>query len=147
MHHAHGLDRAPGVLRQPRADRRRVHRMAPVAFQEVHLQAQPPGQLAPEAGEMAGLHHEHPVAGRQRIDQRGLPGARAGRGKDHHGRLRLEHLLDAAQHRQPQRAEYRSAVIDGGLVDGAQDAVGHIGRPRNLQKMPAGRMVVQGKHA
>ncbi|GFN28209.1 hypothetical protein ADE_39070 [Achromobacter denitrificans] len=59
----------------------------------------------------------------------------------------VEHLPDAFQHRQPQRAEYRAAVVDGGLVDGAQDAVGHVGGPRNLQEMPAGRMVVQGKHA
>ena len=54
-----------------------VGAVAPVAGHELDLQAEPLGQLVPQRGEMAGLEHQHPVAGRERVDERGLPGAGA----------------------------------------------------------------------
>ncbi|MNV16719.1 hypothetical protein D3C71_1074880 [compost metagenome] len=147
MHDTHRLDAVLRVFGQARTDHGGVNGMAPVAFHVIHLQPQAPCQLLPQAGEVAGFHHQHAVARRQRIDQRRFPRARARRRKNHHGRLRLEDVLCAFQHGPPQRAEFGSAMVDGGLIDGAQDAVGHIRGPRNLQEVPAGQMGIQGKHA
>jgi hypothetical protein len=55
--------------------------------------------------------------------------------------LRLEDLLDAAQHLQPQRAELGPAVVDGGQAHGPQDAVGHRAGPGIWRKWrPVGWM-------
>ncbi|KAG0931500.1 hypothetical protein G6F31_016766 [Rhizopus arrhizus] len=144
MHPAHGLDAVLRVFGKARADHGGVHGVTPVAFDVVDLKPQAARQLLPQAGEVAGFPHQHPVARRQRVDQRRFPRAGARRRKNDHGGLRLEDLLDSRQHGQPQRAELRPSMVDGGLIDGPQHAVRHIRRPRNLQEMPAGRMGVQG---
>ena len=38
-------------------------------------------------------------------------------------------------------AEVGAAVVHGGIVDGAQHAVGHVGRAGDLQEVPAGVVV------
>ena len=48
---------------------------------------------------MAGLEHQHLVAGRQRVDQRRFPGAGARGGIDHHRAGGLEDALHAGEHR------------------------------------------------
>ncbi|MNV53766.1 hypothetical protein D3C71_1459250 [compost metagenome] len=77
MHHAHRLDAVLRVFGKARADHGGIHGVAPVAFHVVHLKPQASRQLLPQAGEVAGFHHQHPIAGRQRIDQRRFPGAGA----------------------------------------------------------------------
>jgi hypothetical protein len=60
--------------------------------------------------------------------------------------LRLEDLLDAAQHLQAQRAELGPAVVDGGQAHGPQDAVGHRARAGNLEEVATGGMDVELQH-
>src|SRR6185312_523968 len=52
-------------------------------------------------------------------------------------------LPDAPQHLLGQRVELRSAVVDGRIVHRAQDPVGDVGRPGDLQEMPAARVGIQ----
>jgi hypothetical protein len=53
-------------------------------FDELRLQAELDGHVAPQRGEVAGLVHQHLVAGRQRIDEGRLPRAGAGGRIDEH---------------------------------------------------------------
>ena len=61
------------------------------------LQAELLRHVLPQRRELAGLHHQHAVAGRQRVDQRRLPGAGAGRGVDDDRVGGLEDGLDALE--------------------------------------------------
>ena len=63
--------------------------------------------LLPQRREVAGLVHQHRVAGAQRVDQRRLPRAGARRGIDDDRMARLEDLLDAGEHLPAERAELR----------------------------------------
>ena len=84
---------------------------------------------------MAGLGHQHLVAGRQRVDDRRLPGAGARRGKDDHRAGGLEDLLAALEHRLAELGEFGAAVVDDRHVHGAEHAVRHRAGPGNLQEM------------
>ena len=96
------------------------------------------GQPLPQHGEVPGLDHQHPVARRQRVDQRRLPGAGAGGRVDHHlPRLGPDDPLHAVEHAPTQLRELRPAVVDGRPVHGAQHAVGHVRRPGDLQEVPS----------
>ena len=76
---------ASAPLRQSRGD-------------ELRLQAELDRHVLPQRGEVAGLVHQHLVAGRERVDERRLPRAGAGRGIDEHRARGLEDGLDAGQH-------------------------------------------------
>ena len=45
-------------------------------------------------------------------------------------------LLQPVEHLLREHGELRTAMIDRRLRDRAQHAVGHVGRPGNLKKMP-----------
>src|SRR5437588_444920 len=78
-------------------DRVRIDAVAPVAGDELDLQAEPPRHLLPKRGEVAGLEHEDAVAGGKRVRERRLPRPRSrGRVHDH----RLPGAEDALQSRQ-----------------------------------------------
>ena len=61
----------------------------------------------------------------------------------------LEHVLHAGQHFLAERREVGPAMVDGREVDRAQDAVGHVGRARDLEEVAAGgsRHSVAHSHA
>ena len=71
------------------------------------------------------------------FDERRFPRAGAGRGIDHDRRRGLEHALEAVEHLAAEPRERRAAVIDGRLRHRAQHAVGHVGRPGDLEKVTA----------
>ena len=75
--------------------------------------------------------------GDERVDQRGFPGAGAGRGVDDHRIGGLEDGLDAFEAALGELGEFRTAVVDDRRVHRAQDAVGQRRRARNLQEMAA----------
>ena len=75
----HRLDRVRAVGGERRLDQRGDRRRAPVAGNEVDDEAEPLGHLAPQRREVAGLEHQHAIAGRQRVDERRFPRAGAGR--------------------------------------------------------------------
>jgi hypothetical protein len=135
VNHADGADGVRLVLAQLRFDCGRIGTSAPVGGEQLDLQSELAGHLLPQAGEMAGLDHQHLVARRQRVHQRGLPGART-RGRIGHDRLLgLEHVLQAFLDLQTHGAEVGAAVVHRRPVDRAQDAVGHVRRPGDLQEM------------
>jgi hypothetical protein len=95
---------------------------------------------------MPGLEHQHPVACRQGVDQGRFPGAGTGGGVDHHVVVGLEDGLDLGQDLAAKRAEFRPAMVDGGVVDGPENAIRHVGRPGDLQEMAAARRVAELDH-
>ena len=76
-------------------DLRRIDAVPPVAGHELDIEPEPARHLPPQRREMPGLEHQHPVARRQRVDQRRLPRPGAGRGIDHDGAGGLEDPLHA----------------------------------------------------
>ncbi len=108
------------------------------------LDAELVGHLLPQRGEVAGLPHQHQVAGRQRVHQSRFPRAGARRRIDDHRLFGLENLAHAAKHLLGQRVELGSAVIDRRIIHRPQDAVRDVGRPGNLQEMPSGWDVSSG---
>ena len=137
MHDRDGLDGAAAIVSELLFDDGRIDAVAPVAGNEIDLQAEPRGHVAPERGEVAGLEHQHRVAGRQRVDERRFPRAGAGRGIDHDRARGLKHALKAVDRLAPERRKRGAAMIDGRLRDGAQDPVGHVGRPGDLEEVTA----------
>ena len=79
VHDEHRPDAVIAILAQLRLDRRRIDAARPVAGDELHVEAEPPGHLGPEPRELPVLEDQHPVSRRQRIDERRFPGAGAGR--------------------------------------------------------------------
>ena len=136
----------PRVRAQPLLDLGRSCAVAPVAGHEVDDELQPLGELLPQRRELAGLGHQHAIAGRQRVDQRRFPRAGAARGIDDDVLFGLEHLLHAGEHGLAELAELGAAMVDRRMVDRAQHAVGHVGRPGNLQEVATGGMAVEFEH-
>jgi hypothetical protein len=87
---------------------------------------------------MAGLVHQHLVAGGERVDERRFPSARARGRVDDDRAVGLEDGLDAVEHAVAELLEFRPAMVENRHVHGAQDAVGHRRRAGDLQKMASG---------
>ena len=130
-----GLDRARLVLVQLLSDGGRVDAVAPVARNEVDLQTKPRGHVAPQRGEVAGLEHQHRVARRQRVHERRFPGAGAGRGIDHDGTGGLKNALQPLDRLARDRGEPGPAMVDCRLRHRPQNALGHVRRTGDLEKM------------
>ena len=135
VNHAERFDLMRLVGGQAFLDLRRVGAAAPVTGYHLHLDPQPSGELGPKGGKLPGFTHQHPVAGFQHVDQRGLPGA-GPRGREDDDRVpRLENRLDSGQDLQAKHREFRSAMINGRTVDGPKDAIWNVGRAGDLQEM------------
>ena len=90
------------------------------------------------------------VAGRERVDEGGLPGAGAGGGVDDDRAGGAEDALEAGEHLPAERAELGAAMVDRRVVDRAQHPVRHVGRAGDLEEMPPGavaRRVACGRHS
>jgi hypothetical protein len=138
VNNAHGLDSFTAVGAQFLFDRLRVGAVAPVAGKEFGFQSEPRGHSLPQRGEVSGFRHQYALAGREHVDERGFPRASARRRIDDDLAMRgLEDALHSREHRFAQRCELGPAVIHGRKIDRAQNALGHVGRPGNLQEMSA----------
>jgi hypothetical protein len=133
------LDLLALVLAQARLNRGRIGPDAPVRRYELGNQADFLRHFFPEHGELARFHHEHLVAGRERIDERAFPGAGAGRGVDDDRIGGLEDRFDALEALLRKPREFRSAMVNNGGVHCPQDAVRQRRGPRNVQKMSPDR--------
>ena len=138
VQHAHRLDLVRLVLAQMLLDLGRVGAGAPIAGDEFGLQPELLRHDLPQRRELAGLDHQHAIAGRQRVDQRRFPRAGAGRGVDDDRIGGLENGLDAVEAALGELGEFRPAMIDDRGVHRAQHAVGQRRRARNLQEMTPG---------
>src|SRR5579859_3806920 len=131
------LDRVIAILHELALDRLCIGAMAPVARYEIDGKPEPRRQLLPQRRELAGLRHQYAITGRQRIDQCGFPGARAGSRIYNDRALGAEYQFDAVHDFATQLREIRAAVVDRGPVHRAQHTVGDIGRAGDLQEMPS----------
>ena len=137
VHDHHGLDLVRPISRKPCLDRLHIGPAAPVARQKIDVELESIGDAVPQHGELAGLGHQHLVAGQQRIDDRGLPRAGPRRRIDDHRLPGAEHALHGREHCKTKLGEFGAAVVHAGHVHGPQYPVGHVGRSWNLKKMPS----------
>ena len=121
-------------------------RVAAGRDQDLGRQAEARRHLLPERREVAGLDHQHGVAGAQRVDQRRLPRAGARRRVDDDRMARLEDLADVGQDLPAERAELGPAVVDRRQAHRPQDAIGDRARAGDLEEVAAGRVEVEVEH-
>src|SRR5215470_5251273 len=95
---------------------------------------------------MAGLEHQYAVAGRQRVDERGLPRAGAGGRVGHDRASRLEHFMETLEDLVREARELGAAVIDRRPVDRPQHPIRHVGGAGDLQEVAAGWVRVELEH-
>ena len=139
VQHRDRLDLAVFILAQLRLDCFWVRAHPPIGFNEDRIEAELRSHVLPECSELAGLEHEHAVAGRKRIHERSFPRTSPGRRIDDDRVLRLENGLDAVEYAPRKTCELGTPMVDDRHVHCAQDAIGQWRGSRNLQKMPAGR--------
>src|SRR6185437_14016011 len=133
----HRLDLVLPIGGKVRLDLFKVGAMTPVARQEVDLELELVGDAAPQHRKLTGFRHQHLVAGLERIDDRGLPGAGARRWIDDDRLLGAEYPLSGRKHVMAEPGELRATMIHGRHVHGPQHPVGHVGGSWNLEKMPS----------
>ena len=95
---------------------------------------------------MASFHHQHGIARRQGVDQRGFPGAGPRSRIDEYVAAGLEHILQAFEHTAAERAEFGSAMVDDRPRHRPQNAVGNRGGTRYLQEVAPGDTGGIGRH-
>ena len=137
---AHSLDGMARIFLQAHLDGGGIGRLAPVATHEFRFDTKLVGHLLPERSEVAGFPHQYRVAGRQCVDEGGFPSSGTGCGIDDNRLFCLENLANGPQDLFCQRVELRPAVVDRRMIHRAQDAVGNVGRPRDLQEVTAAGM-------
>ena len=125
------------IVGKPVVHDRGIDAVAPVTWNKINLESETDRHVAPQRRKMTGLEHQHVVAGRQRVDERRLPRARAGRGINDDAAGGLKHALKSFEHFAAQSSEHLAAVIDCGLRQRAQNTIWDVRRSRNLEKMPA----------
>ena len=127
MHDHHRFDPVRVVGAEPRFDRARIDRPAPVARDEVGAQTEAFGDLAPEHGELAGLEHQHRIARRERVADRRFPRAASRRGVDHDlAGARAEDALQAGDDLLREPGERGASVVDRRHVDCAQHTLRNV---------------------
>src|SRR5262245_30333921 len=139
MQETDGLDFLALVLAQPGLNRGGIGADAPVRGNEFRNEAEIFSHLFPKRGELAGFHHQHLVAWRERIDERGFPGTRACGGVDDDRIGGLEDGLNAFKALLRKSRKLWTAVVDNRRVHRPQDAVRERGGAWNMQKMAPDR--------
>src|SRR5579864_6035154 len=112
------------------------HSFAPLDLQSLDLEAEALRHVDPQMRELTEAGGEDPVAGRERVGERGFPGAGTGGREDEHlSGARLEDFLEVAEDARRQLRKLRRTVILHGHDHRALHAVGHVGRPRYEQEI------------
>src|SRR5258707_474848 len=137
VQHANCFDLLVPVLAKRVLDRRGVVADAAVCLDELRVQSGFFRHGLPQRGKLPGFHHQHAVAGRERVDERGFPCAGASGGIDDDRIGGLEDGLDAFETVFGELGEFRPAVVDDRRVHGPQHAVGQRRRPRNVKEVAA----------
>ena len=133
----HGLDLVLAIRRKFCFDRFHIGAAAPITWDKINVEFEFVGDAVPQHGELAGLGHQHLVAGFERIDDRGFPGAGPGRGKNDNRLGGAEHALHGRHHRKAELGEFGTPMIQRRHVHRPQHPVGDVGRSWNLKKMPS----------
>lgn len=107
---------------------------APVGLDQVGDDAEAAGHFLPQMGEPAGFGTSARGRRGKGVGQRGFPGAGAGGGVDDDVGLRFEDVADLLQQLLKPLAEIGAAMVHGGVVHGAQDAVSTLVGPGICRK-------------
>ena len=138
MHHGDGLDGVGLVFAEPRFDGFHIGATAPIGLHEIRHDPKAGRHFIPQMGEPASFAHQHAVPGGKRIGKRRFPGAGAAGGVDHYRTLGLEDMARLFQQSLAEDAKIRAAMVHGGVVHRAQNAVRHIAGTWDLQEVPPG---------
>ena len=115
---------------------------APVGAEGLDLDAEIDRHFRPADREVAGLHDQHGVAGREQVRQRRFPGAVAG-GAVHVERLvGLQDTLHARMAGMLDRQEFVRHEVQHRPVHGAQHAIGDVGRSGIVEELASARFGV-----
>ena len=87
---------------------------------------------------MAGLEHQHFIAGRKGVDEGSFPGTGAGSRIDHDGVHRFEDRLQPLQNRACELGEFGTAMIDDWTINRPQDPIRDVARTWDLQEVSTG---------
>ena len=139
MHDHHRLDRAD---RRPAisCDRSGSDAVAPVARHAARRRGRACSAIARHSVAKWPVSNASTRSpGRERVDQRRLPRAGAGRGIDDDGPDVWKTPPQAGEHLEAELGERRTAVVDRRAVDRPQHAVGDVGRPGDLKEVAAAR--------
>ena len=118
------------------------HAVSPISRDKIDHDTEVQGQLLPERTEMSGLEHQYPIAGRQSVYNSGLPCPGPTGWKDENLALsRLKHSFHTLQTIMTELGKLLTTVINGRPIDGADHAIRHIGRTRDLKKVSAGEVL------
>src|SRR3989475_2381627 len=113
--------------------------LAPLDIDDVHAQAMLWAEIDPQVANLAVPRRGHPIAGRERVDERCLPPAGAGCGEDERlPRRRLEDFPEIAEQAGGQLGERGGAVVLHRAVHGAEDSLGYVRGAGDEQEIAAG---------
>ena len=136
----HSLDRVILVGTQPRLEPVGRGAGAPGALQNLDIQPVAFAKVDPPVREHAVAGHQHFVAGRQRVGHCRLPAASAaGRKGDDLPLGRLEDRLEVVQQRAEEIHKVGRAMVGCRHRHRHPQAVGHIGRARNEDRVLPGQ--------
>src|SRR2546428_8145900 len=94
------------------------------------------GTLCKLVAELPDVKRKHAVVGVQGVDNGGLPSAGAGAGKQHDlTGTSLEDLGEPGGDFRDQSRKLRPTMVGNRPIHRAYDALGHIGRPWDLQEI------------
>ena len=140
----HRLDLVFLVGGEALGDAGNVGALALVGGNRLDLDLEMVGHLGPALGEVAGLDHQHRLAGREQVGESGFPGAVAGRGIHEQVLVGLQHALHAVVAGVMNGDELFRHEIDYRPVHRAQDPVGNVGRAGIVEELAATGLGVHG---
>ena len=130
------LDAAVGL--ELRLDRLRLHRAAVIARQHLDLRAQHLRGLAPGDREAPAFQHQHLVAAREHVGERGLPGAVAVRRVDVGAPRGVEDARHVGEQPIGERDQRPRIDVDRRLLHGGEHGIRDDGRTRDGEEFTAG---------
>ena len=142
----HGLDLVLLVPGQTLGDLRDIGALADIGRDQLDLDAEVVGHLGPASREIAGLDHQHGLAGREQVGECGFPGAVAGRRVHEQVLVGLEHPLHAVVAGVVDGHEFVRHEVDHGAVHRPQHTLGNVGRARIVEELASAGLGVCGGH-
>src|SRR5258705_6860623 len=116
-------------------ERRWIDGAPRVALQDLDLDAHHPRHVAPPEGEQATLEHEHGLAPRQHVGERGLPAAMAVRGVDVGAPRRPEDLRQILEKAVRDSDHIAVVDVDGRSMHRGEHGVGNVRGTRNAEEL------------
>ena len=130
-----GLDLARGIGGEALRKRRGIDGAPRITLQDFNLDAHHPRHVAPPEREQAALEHQHGLASRQHVGERGLPAAVAVRGVDVGAPRRPEDLRQILEKAVRDSDHVAGVDVDGRSMHRGEHGVGNVRGPRNAEEL------------